>query len=107
MMMPMGFEFGGSAALDPVATRPSDWQARDRGRPSRPAEFIAAANALKARDADVLNLPGRSGGSRRQTAASSGSCGWTRARRLPPTSRVCSWSTPISRIPTGLTPARC
>ena len=56
LLMPMGFEFGARRRLDPVATRPGDWQAQCARPAVNLTQFIAATNALKAETA-VLNEP--------------------------------------------------
>ncbi len=54
LLMPMGFEYGARRRLDPVTTRPADWQAECATPAVDLTEFIGQANAMKA-GADVLN----------------------------------------------------
>lgn len=57
VMVPMGFEYGCRKRLDPVRTRPSDWEAETASPVVDLTGFIAEANALK-RDTRVLGVPG-------------------------------------------------
>jgi starch synthase (maltosyl-transferring) len=53
VMMPMGYEFGSSRALDVVRTRPNDWESRSVDI----SAYIAAVNAMKAA-VPILNEEG-------------------------------------------------
>jgi starch synthase (maltosyl-transferring) len=70
VMMPMGYEFGSTQALDVVRTRPNDWESRTIDI----SAFVAAVNGMKAA-VPVLN---QEGPQRRVTAPSATAVGLLR-----------------------------